>query len=199
VKPDKLAQLRKLVRKPKTGLIWYLRVGRCLLRLSHDEKYHSKWVLDAAEELGSSRTTFRRAMQLAETYPGNKFKAVTDLPFAVVKALLPIKDVAMRKQLQRSAKKHKWSVQEVHAEIERLYGRGKPRGGRKRKPGDEYVDLRKLAKTTQHWRRFVDEVWPGARLRKLKRGGEKLARLTNDAKDAMQALIEALESRPVPE
>lgn len=198
MKRDKFAELRKLVDKPKTGLSWYYDVGCYLQELSNDEEYHTPWVLKAARKLGSSRATFRRAMQLAAMYPGEEFEAVKDLPFAVVKALLPIKDDKIRKELQQSAKKHEWSLQELNAEIERSWERGRPRGGHKRKPGDEYVDLRKLAKTTQHWVGFVNEVWPGDRLKNLKRGGEKLARLVNGAKDAMQSLIEAIKSRPVP-
>jgi hypothetical protein len=66
------AKLRKALDMPKTGLIWYYRVGCCVAKLTEASEYGTACVDDVAGKPGESRATLYRAMKLALLYPAEK-------------------------------------------------------------------------------------------------------------------------------
>jgi hypothetical protein len=193
------AKLNEILAKPGTDVFWYHRVGSCLLILNEVSPYKSYWVRDAARTTGLHRSTFFRAMLLAELYSVDELQSLKHLSWTALRALVTVRDDKLRRKLQQQAEKQRWSVRRLQWEINIQRGKRPSHGGRKRQPEGEGRDLRRLAKATREWQGFVKDVWPGERLRKRRPNGKQLAVLVDRAFEAMTTLLQAVESRALPE
>jgi hypothetical protein len=193
VKQDPAKKLRRLLRRPSTDLLWYRRVGRCLHALNLQATYGSGRIRDLARELGQSHSTFYRAIQLAQAYPGDKIKALKGLRFSAVQVLLGVKDEPLRQQLQQEAVQFGWTYRRLQKEVDRRRGKQPARGGRRRKPAAITDDLAELAKRSKAVRQFVQAVWPKDRLDELRQGAPELARHVRRIGTLVQVLIESIE------
>jgi DUF1016 N-terminal domain len=193
------AKLRKALSMPKTGVIWYYRVGCHVLALTKASGYGTACVDDVAGKPGESRATLYVTMKLARKYPGKELDAVRGLPWSVVRALLAVKDDKMRIELQQEAGKERWSARKLQRVINEREGYPERRVVRKLKDKHDGRDLKRLAIATRAWQQVVKNNWPADRLRKLQPGGRKLARLAEQASAAMKALLRAVQSRELPD
>jgi hypothetical protein len=193
------AKLARLLAHPSTDVLWYHRVGRCLLALKGITDYKAHCVRTAARTAKQHRSTFYRAMLVAKSYSERDIQALRHFSWTALRALAMVQDKKLRRKLQRKAKEQRWPVRRIQWEIFQCCGKKAPRGGWKRQPGDESRDLMSLATATREWRGFVNDVWPSDRLSKLRRGGKKLATLVECAVEAMNALLKAVESRALPD
>jgi hypothetical protein len=193
------AKLRQALDMPKTGLIWYYRVGCCVAKLTEMSEYGGRCVDHLAGKPGESRATLYGTMRLAQKYPGKEFDAVRKLPWTVVRALLTVKVDEMRMELQQQASENGWSARRVKREINARQGKLEPRGGCKRQRKGVGEDLVRLAAAAREWQGLVTDVWPGYRLRKLRPDGEEIARLVDRASRPMRSLIAALKKRRLPD
>jgi hypothetical protein len=193
------ANLRKALARRKTGLVWYYRVGRCVLALTEASGYGSECVDEAAaQKLGLCRSSLFRAAQLVQKYPGKEFAAIKNLSWSVAKALLTIKDAKLRRELQARANKEGWPSRNLKRIINERQGKIEPRGGHKRQRKSAGEDLVRLAAVTREWRLFVTAIWPVERLRKLQPNGVKLATVVGRVSRAMGPLVQMLKVRALP-
>jgi hypothetical protein len=193
------AKLARLLAHPSTDVLWYHRVGRCLLALKNVSDYKAHCVRTAARTSKQHRAKFYRAMLLAKSYSERDLQALQHFSWTALRALAMVQDKKLRRKLQKKAKELRWSARRIQWEIFQRCGKLAPRGGRKRQPGDEGRDLMGLATATREWQGFVNDVWPSDRLGKPRPGGKKLAMLVECASEAIKALLKVVESLALPD
>jgi hypothetical protein len=195
-------ELRKLLAQPRSGLLWYHRLGRCLLRRQKACRYGESQMADLAERLGSRnwRDLLYRALGLAKAYTEAEVRGlVGKLSWSKMKILLLL-DKAQRRNLQEQAVRNQWSVQRLRFEADKARsGQLSPSTDQpKATQTPEAYDLWQLAKRTRAWRQWLQATWPKDRFAKLRPGGAKLAGLASRADAALESLVEAIERRRQP-
>lgn len=193
------SKLRTALDVPKSGLIWYYNVGRCVDELNKASKYskRSERLKTVARKLRYSRASLHRALKFAKSYSVSEIDAI-GLPWTVVRVLLAVK-TEMRNELQQLASKNRWSARKLQREINARRGKLEPRGGRKRQRKGVREDLMRLAAAAREWQGLATDVWPAYRLRKLRPDGEEIARLVDLASRPMRSLIKVLKKRRLPD
>jgi hypothetical protein len=178
-----------MLAEPDRDLAWQHRLGCILNEANQDAVYGSGLIRWAAKQLGQSHAAFYRSMQLAKYYPGDQLATLTGLPWTTVQALLTVSDGQIREKLQQRAIKGHWSVKYLRRVINRELGRVREYF-RKRKRRTDLEDLERLVQLGQIWLRFVEDVWPGDRLRRQP-GERSLARLVRQTQVALGGATEA--------
>lgn len=199
-KPAKPSTAAKAKRIEEDVRAWYRRGQQALGLSGEGAKDVGKAMTRLSEEVATNPMTLRRARQFAEVYGTDeevdallKLRTPEGLPlrWSHVQELISVEDRAGRARLQRLAATEGWTVRQLRAEVQRLHGGKRSRGGRKfAPPGTPEEALRRLADQGHLWINLskqtilldnfniidgLAEVGPGSRDERLTRLRELLA------------------------
>jgi hypothetical protein len=199
------AQLANLVEQHRTDLDWYHAVGR-LVRELHDvipaARRGTGWAAALAGALGVSPSLLQKATRFVELYPTAKdFKPLKELGLDWTRLYLTFAvEDARRSEFQERAVREGWTPKEVRFRIQQAQGSRQRAGGKPRQLPAGYgpeVALREMARLSQHWQQFHEQVWEGeeAIARQLKqlpkaKFTEALLRASQEAEAALAYLGE---------
>lgn len=120
-----------------------------------------------AIEAGTNPATLRRARQFARVYTEKQLDALLKLRtpeglplgWSHVQELIAVEDRASRAGLQRRAAGEGWTVRKLKAEVQKIHGGKRSKGGRKfATPGTPEDALRRLADVGRVWIRLTKET-----------------------------------------
>lgn len=200
---------------------WYYRGKKAVGLSGAGEKDVGPPLEKLVAEAGTNPATLRRARQFARVYTEAQLAALLKLRtpdglplgWSHVQELISVADPAERARLQRRAAKGGWTVRTLKAEIQRLNGGKRSRGGRKfAPPGTPDEALRRLTDQGRMWSKLakqtivfdsfnvmdqIAEMEPGSRPEPLARLKELLAVLAEveEASQMARARIGKLERR----
>jgi len=140
--------------------VWYRRGQQALGLLNVGAKEVGPAMEKLGAGVGTNPATLRRARQFARVYTENQLEALLKLRtpeglplgWSHVQELISVEDRAGRARLQRLAATEGWTVRRLKAEVQRLRGGKRSRGGRKfAPPGTPEEALRRLADQGRMW------------------------------------------------
>jgi len=157
VDPAVAAKARLIEEEVRT---WYRR-GQQVLGLSDEgTKGVGRAMNQLVAEAGTNPATLRRARQFARVYTEKQLDALLKLRtpeglllgWSHVQELIAVGSPAERARLQRLAASGGWTVRRLKAEVQRLHGGKRSRGGRKfAPPGTPEDALRRLSDQGRMW------------------------------------------------
>jgi hypothetical protein len=190
----RFAELAHRIDQHRTDLSWYHAVGK-LVRELHDAipaaRRGAGWAKALAGALGVSPSLLQKAGRFVELYPAVKdYKPLADLGLDWTRLYLTfaVKGRQARQAFQRRAVREGWTPQQVRFRIQQAQGSRQRAGGRPRRLPSGYgpeVALREMARLSQRWREFHEQIW----------GGEAIARQLKELPKERytEALLRALQ------
>lgn len=156
---------------------------------------------DLAAEAGVEDDTVRKAVTFARTYNAQELEellALRDpegapLNWTRVRALLQVRDKAVRSELQRKAAEEGWSQRDLVAAVQdRRGGKTSPGGRRFSVPESPQQIVERLTELSESWLRFYQDVGEegglAEKLRTAKRQGKRTAGLKHAVREAVDRL-----------
>lgn len=120
-----------------------------------------------AVEAGTNPATLRRARQFARVYTEKQLDTLLrlrtseglPLSWSHVQELIAVGEAAARAGLQRRAAREGWTVRQLKAEVQKLHGGKRSKGGRKfATQGTPEDALKRLADVGRVWVRLIKET-----------------------------------------
>jgi hypothetical protein len=205
----RFAELARLVAQHRTDLGWYHAVGK-LVRELHDAipaaRRGTGWAAALAGALGVSPSLLQKATRFVQLYPSPqdvKRLGKLGLDWTRLYLTFAVQGRKTRQAFQRRAVREGWTPLEVRFRIQQAQGSRQRAGGRPRRLPSGYgpeVALREMARLSQRWREFHEQIWEGEavarQLRQLprERYTEALLRALEEAEASLTYLGEHWES-----
>jgi hypothetical protein len=184
-------QLARLFRHRPLSLRDHHRAGELLLQLRDDPEVASTqgWRAEVAEALQVSVATLNKCLQFRDRYPKGELSELERMRvgWGLLTVALAVEDRRQRHALLRRAVEEEWGGRALQREVQRLNGRWRGGGGRRKERGHGLLpDLAELAGLTRRWLEFHEAVWaPGQ-----KGCARELRRMTKEARHGVRRALE---------
>ena len=131
--------------------------------------YSTGVIVEIADDIGMSGDYVHKARNFAATYTPGQFRKLKNrfrpdgMPLGRrhIISLMRIKDVSQREENEQSAVTEGWSINQIAAEVSKLFKQPGGSGGRKpQRAVDVDGALMQIVKMTNHWGRWYDAYVP---------------------------------------